>query len=227
MSDPVLLSRGLVRTFRENGEELRILSGVDFELGQGEVVAILGVSGSGKSTLLSILGTLDRPDAGSLLVAGSDPSRLGDAELSRLRSRTLGFVFQFHHLLPDLDALENVALAARIAGVANGKARERARDLLELSGLGERLSHRPSQLSGGERQRVALARALANSPAAVLADEPTGNLDPANAAALLANLRELSRHYQQAFVVATHDPELAAGADRRLRLVEGRLEELP
>jgi lipoprotein-releasing system ATP-binding protein len=224
MSEPVLSARGISRIFRENGAELRILSGTDLDVAPGEVVAILGVSGSGKSTLLSILGTLDRPDGGSLSVAGTDPSRLGDTELSRLRSRTLGFVFQFHHLLPDLDALENVALAARIAGAPNAAARERARELLERSGLGERLSHRPAQLSGGERQRVALARALANSPAVVLADEPTGNLDPANAGALLANLRDLSRHYGQAFVVATHDPDLAAGADRRLRLVEGRLE---
>lgn len=227
MSETVLSAVGIEKTFRENGQELRILDGADLEVRKGEVVAILGVSGSGKSTFLSVLGTLDKPDAGTLRIAGQDPSSLNDTALSRLRSRTLGFVFQFHHLLPDLDALENVALPARIAGLSNIEARRRAEDLLERSGLGERANHRPAQLSGGERQRVALARALANSPAVVLADEPTGNLDPANAQRLLANLRDLSTRYDQAFVLATHDPQLAAGADRRLMIVEGRLEPLP
>jgi len=227
MSEIVLSARGLDKTFHENGESLRILQGVDLDVVQGEVVAILGVSGSGKSTLLAILGTLDRPDAGTVSVMGQDPSRMGDTELSRLRARNMGFMFQFHHLLPDLDALENVALAARIAGEPMSRARERAAELLSHCGLAERMNHRPAQLSGGERQRVALSRALANSPAVVLADEPSGNLDPANAAALLANLRDLSRHYRQAFVMATHDPDLAAGADRRLRLLDGHLEAVP
>lgn len=227
MSETVLSARGLDKTFHENGESLRILKGVDLDVVQGEVVAVLGVSGSGKSTLLAILGTLDRPDAGTVSVMGQDPSRMGDTELSRLRARNMGFMFQFHHLLPDLDALENVALAARIAGESQSQARDRAAELLSHCGLAERMKHRPAQLSGGERQRVALSRALANSPAVVLADEPSGNLDPANAAALLANLRDLSRHYRQAFVVATHDPDLAAGADRRLRLLDGHLESVP
>lgn len=227
MSEPVVLSAsGVGKVFHENGQELRILNDVSLDVSRGEVVAIVGVSGSGKSTLLAILGTLDRPDAGSIRIAGEDPSRLDDTALSRLRSRTLGFVFQFHHLLPDLDAQENVALAARIAGLSRTEAGERAARLLEQSGLADRMRHRPAQLSGGERQRVALARALANSPAVVLADEPTGNLDPANAQALLTNLRNLSKLHRQAFVVATHDPSLAAGADRRLRIVDGRLEEI-
>ena len=189
-----------------------------------QVATLLGRSGSGKSTLLAILGTLDRPDSGFIRISGQDPSAMDDGTLSRLRSRTLGFVFQFHHLLPDLDARENVALAGRIAGMSRNQARERAAELLEQSGLSDRMGHRPAQLSGGERQRVALARALANSPAVVLADEPTGNLDPANAQALLANLRNLSALHSQAFVVATHDPNLAAGADRRMRIVDGHLE---
>ena len=227
MSDQSVLSAtGVGKAFHENGQDLRILHDVSLSVSRGEVVAIVGVSGSGKSTLLAILGTLDRSDTGSIRIAGEDPSVLDDAALSRLRSRTLGFVFQFHHLLPDLDALENVALAARIAGMSLSNARERAAQLLEQSGLSDRIRHRPAQLSGGERQRVALARALANSPAVVLADEPTGNLDPANAAALLTNLRNLSQLHRQAFVVATHDPNLAAGADRRLKIEDGRLVEI-
>jgi lipoprotein-releasing system ATP-binding protein len=224
MSELVLSASGLSKVFHESGQELRILRDVSLEISRGEVVAIVGVSGSGKSTLLAVLGTLDRPDSGFIRISGQDPSAMDDATLSRLRSRTLGFVFQFHHLLPDLDARENVALAGRIAGMSRIQARERAAQLLEQSGLSDRMGHRPAQLSGGERQRVALARALANSPAVVLADEPTGNLDPANAHALLTNLRNLSALHSQAFVVATHDPNLAAGADRRLRIVDGHLE---
>ena len=227
MSDPVLSARGIRKTFRENGQELSILDGVDLDVAPGEVVAVVGVSGSGKSTMLSILGTLDRPDSGSLLIGGERTDSLGDSALSRLRSRTLGFVFQFHHLLPDLDALENVALPARIAGVSDAESRDRARELLEASGLGERLHHRPGQLSGGERQRAALARALANRPRLVLADEPTGNLDPANALKLLESLQELSSRFGQAFLIATHDPDLAGSAHRRMRLAQGLLAETP
>jgi len=227
MSDLAISARGIVKTFHENGQNLSILGGVDLDVAPGEVVAILGVSGSGKSTLLSILGTLDKPDSGTLSIAGEDPSTMNDTALSRLRSRTLGFMFQFHHLLPDLDALENVALAARIAGLPNRDATERARELLTAAGLGERLHHRPGQLSGGERQRAVLARALANHPNVVLADEPTGNLDPVNARRLLDTLQDLSKRFSQAFVLATHDPELAQGAHRRFRLVEGHLSELP
>lgn len=227
MSEPVLSARSIRKTFRENGQELSILAGVDLDLLPGEVAAVVGVSGSGKSTMLSILGTLDRPDSGTLSIDGQSTASLGDSALSRLRSRTLGFVFQFHHLLPDLDALENVALPARIAGVSDAEARERARELLSAAGLGERLHHRPGQLSGGERQRAALARALANKPRLVLADEPSGNLDPANAAKLLETLQELSSRFSQAFLIATHDPDLARAAHRRLRLADGVLAEIP
>lgn len=227
MSDSIVVSaQGLSKIYRENGQELRILDDLDLEVPAGEVVAILGVSGSGKSTLLSILGTLDRPDAGRVRIAGTDPFVLRDGALSGLRARSLGFMFQFHHLLPDLDALENVALAARISGIPRKEAFDRARELLSDAGLGERLTHRPGQLSGGERQRVALARALANRPAVVLADEPTGNLDPANGRRLLDNLRDLSEKHRQAFLIATHDPALAEGAHRRLRLDGGRLEDV-
>jgi lipoprotein-releasing system ATP-binding protein len=223
MSEFVLSARGIARTFRESGQELPILQGVDLDISRGETVAILGVSGSGKSTLLSILGTLDRADAGTLSIAGQDPSTLGDHRLSRLRAETLGFVFQFHHLLPDLDARENVALAARIGGAGRKEALERADELLEAAGLADRGLHRPGTLSGGERQRVALARALANRPALVLADEPTGNLDPHNAAKLMELLSDLASRFGQAFLVATHDTRLADAASRRFRLEEGRM----
>lgn len=223
MSESVLQARGITRSFTEYDDVLSILRGVDLDVHQGETVAVLGVSGSGKSTLLSILGTLDRPDAGTLVLAGQDALALNDVRLSRLRSTHLGFVFQFHHLLPDLDARENVALAARIGGAGVRESLERADELLEISGLADRAHHRPGTLSGGERQRVALARALANRPALVLADEPTGNLDPANAHKLMDLLTELAERYGQAFLVATHDERLAASASRRLRLEDGRM----
>jgi len=223
MSETVLQARGIVRRFRESGQELSILRGVDLDIVRGETVAILGVSGSGKSTLLSILGTLDRADEGSLILAGQDPSTLDDRKLSRLRATHLGFVFQFHHLLPDLDARQNVALAARIGGVSAREALERADELLEAAGLSDRATHQPGMLSGGERQRVALARALANKPALVLADEPTGNLDPANAYKLMELLRDLASRFGQAFLVATHDERLAEAATRRLRLEDGKM----
>lgn len=223
MSELVLQARGIVRHFLEYDDDLHILRGVDLDVRQGETVAIMGVSGSGKSTLLSILGTLDRPDEGTMLLAGRNPLELDDARLSRLRATELGFVFQFHHLIPDLDARENIALAARIGGVGRREAYERADELLEISGLADRARHRPATLSGGERQRVALARALANHPALVLADEPTGNLDPANAQKLMELLTELAARYGQAFVVVTHDERFAQAASRRLRLEDGRV----
>lgn len=223
MSEIVLQARGIVRRFRDYDQDLSILRGVDLDVRRGETVAVLGVSGSGKSTLLSILGTLDRADEGTLSLAGQDPSTLDDRKLSRLRARHLGFVFQFHHLLPDLDARENVALAARIGGAHSREAFERADELLEFSGLADRARHRPATLSGGERQRVALARALANRPDIVLADEPTGNLDPANAHRLMDLLSGLAERFGQAFLVATHDERLAQSASRRLRLEDGRM----
>lgn len=227
MSEIVLQARGIVRRYRESGQELSILRGVDIDVRRGETVAVLGISGSGKSTLLSILGTLDRPDEGTVLITGQDPSTLDDRRLSRLRAESLGFVFQFHHLLPDLDARENVALAARIAGEPARVALERADELLEAAGLADRATHRPGMLSGGERQRVSLARALANRPALVLADEPTGNLDPANAEKLMVLLGDLAARFGQAFLVATHDERLAESATRRLRLEGGAMVEGP
>ena len=223
MSEIVLQARGIVRRFRDYDQDLSILRGVDLDVRRGETVAVLGVSGSGKSTLLSILGTLDRADEGTVSLAGQDPSALDDRRLSRLRARHLGFVFQFHHLLPDLDARGNVALAARIGGASAREALERADELLEFSGLADRALHRPATLSGGERQRVALARALANRPDIVLADEPTGNLDPANAHRLMDLLSGLAERFGQAFLVATHDERLAQSASRRLRLEDGRM----
>jgi lipoprotein-releasing system ATP-binding protein len=223
-SNPVLEAVGLTKTFRETGQELSILAGADLSVLPGEVVAVLGVSGAGKSTLLQILGTLDRPDAGSLRIGGTDALSLGDRALSALRARHLGFVFQFHHLMPDFSAAENVAFPLLIAGSSRRQALERAGELLEEVGLSERAGHFPAELSGGERQRVALARALCAGPDVVLADEPTGNLDPASSARLYYQLRALAVHRGQAFVIATHDMELAGRADRRLRLVGGVLE---
>jgi len=219
----VLEASALTKNFRETGQELSILRGVDLTVMPGEVVALLGVSGSGKSTLLQILGTLDRPDSGMLHIGGQDTLSLGDEGLSRLRSQHLGFVFQFHHLLPDFSAQENVAFPWFIAGKSRKEANERARELLAEVGLAERMTHRPNELSGGERQRVALARALSNAPSVVLADEPTGNLDPASAERMYDLLAELAGKRGQAFVIATHDMELASRAHRRLRMWDGVL----
>lgn len=227
MSEIVLRARGIVRRYVESGQELSILRGVDIDVRRGETVAVLGISGSGKSTLLSILGTLDRPDEGVIEISGQDPSTLDDRRLSKLRATSLGFVFQFHHLLPDLDARENIALAARIGGATERVAFERADELLEAAGLSDRALHRPGMLSGGERQRVSLARALANRPALVLADEPTGNLDPSNAEKLMLLLEDLAAKFGQAFLVATHDERLAQSATRRLRLADGAMVEGP
>ncbi len=219
----VLEASSLTKNFRETGQELSILKGVDLTVVPGEVVALLGVSGSGKSTLLQILGTLDRPDSGTLRIGGEDALSMGDEALSRLRSRHLGFVFQFHHLLPDFSAQENVAFPWFIAGKSRKDANERARELLAEVGLAERMTHRPNELSGGERQRVALARALCNAPSVVLADEPTGNLDPASAERMYDLLAQLADKRGQAFVIATHDMELASRAHRRLRMWDGVL----
>lgn len=224
MTQTVLEAKDIRKTFRETGEELEILRGTELSVRAGEVVALLGVSGSGKSTFLQILGTLDRPDSGSLTIGGQDALNLSDADLSRLRNRHLGFVFQFHHLLPDFAAWENVAFPLQIEGKSRKAARERARELLAEVGLQERMEHRPNELSGGERQRVALARALCMSPSVVLADEPTGNLDPASALRMYELLESLARRLGQAFIIATHDMEMAARSHRRLRLSEGVLE---
>ena len=202
-----------------------MLRGVDLDVSRGTILAILGTSGSGKSTLLNILGTLDRADAGTLDLAGARLDPLDERALAGIRSRRLGFVFQFHHLLPEFDACENVMMPLRIAGVGDAEARVRAREALAQVGLRDRWEHRPAQLSGGEAQRVAVARALVPRPELVLADEPSGNLDPAAAAALHDVLAALAREKHQTFVVVTHNDRLAAVADRVLRLESGRLHE--
>lgn len=216
---------GLEKSFEKGGNRVDVLRGVDIALAPGDRVAIVGQSGSGKSTFLHILGTLDRPTAGRIAFGGRDVFQRSDAALDALRNREIGFVFQFHHLLPDHDALHNVMLPAIIGGVPVEQARARARGLLERVGLGHRLTHRPGELSGGEQQRVAIARALVRGPSLVLADEPTGNLDPATAGQVFDMLVELNADSGATMVVVTHSMELAARFPRTLQVIDGRLEE--
>ena len=221
--EPLITARGLTKSYRTPAGEVSVLCGVDHDVGAGEMVAVVGASGVGKSTLLHVLGTLDRPDGGSLTVAGEDVLALGEARRCEFRNRTLGFVFQFHHLLPEFSALENVSMPLLIARRPDEEARARARALLEEVGLGTRVDHRPGALSGGEQQRVAVARALAGSPLALLADEPTGDLDRATGRRLHETLRTLVRARGLTVVVVTHNDELAGGCDRVMRLEAGRL----
>lgn len=200
-----------------------MLKGVDLHVKPGEVVSIVGKSGAGKSTLLHILGTLDRPDEGSLLINGEDVFSKGDKKLAAFRNREVGFVFQFHHLLPEFDALENVYFPALIAGKGVGEVKPRALELLDYLGLSERLHHKPTELSGGEQQRVAVARALMNEPAIVFADEPSGNLDSTSSRELHQLLFKLRDDFQQSFIIVTHNEDLATMSDRRLEMVDGRL----
>lgn len=222
--DAVIACQGIVKSYREESTTTNVLSDISFTVNAGEQVAILGSSGSGKSTLLHILGGLDTPDKGEVRVKGQPLHTLSSKALAALRNRDIGFIYQFHHLLPEFTALENVAMPLLINGTTNSQAKAEASRRLEQVGLSHRLEHKPAALSGGERQRVAIARALVNNPAIVLADEPTGNLDHRTGEQVYALLRELSEKQGTSFIVVTHDRSLAAQMDRTLTILDGKLQ---
>jgi lipoprotein-releasing system ATP-binding protein len=224
VADPLIKARSLVKGYRTAAGYVSVLEGVDVDVAEGEMLAITGASGVGKSTLLHVLGTLDRPDSGSVMVAGQDVFQIPERRLREFRNRTMGFVFQFHHLLPEFTALENVMMPLLIARASEAEAKGRAALLLAEVGLAARTHHRPGMLSGGEQQRVAVARALAQSPRVVLADEPTGNLDRHTGERLHDLLRQLNRERGITLVLVTHNEQTAAACDRTLRLDGGRLE---
>ncbi|MBT6825864.1 MAG: ABC transporter ATP-binding protein [Rhodospirillales bacterium] len=222
-NDIVFSLQGVKRTFRQGRTKLEVLRSVDLSVRAGEMVALVGPSGSGKSTLLHIAGLLEQPDAGRVVVCGEECATMNDDERTRIRREYLGFVYQHHHLLPEFSALENIIVPQMITGLKKSEARTRAAKLLKLMGLSERAKHRPARLSGGEQQRVAMARALANAPRVLLADEPTGNLDPDTSGEVFALLVKIAKSAGLACVIATHNPELARSMDRILRLEHGTL----
>ncbi len=218
----IIKTTGLTKEYQvSKTEKLKVLKGIDTEIFEGEVVTIVGPSGAGKSTLLHIMGTLDKPSEGSVIFDGEDVFRLSSNDLARFRNTRIGFVFQFHHLLPEFSAIENVCLAAMIAGKSMKQAEPKAKELLTEVGLGSRLEHKPSELSGGEAQRVAIARALINSPKVILADEPTGNLDTKNSDEVMHLIFDLRRKYNQTFVIVTHNEKFAEMTDRTLKMIDG------
>jgi lipoprotein-releasing system ATP-binding protein len=227
MSKPVLSVRGVTRTYETASGGLTVLKGVDLDVMPGEVVGLIGPSGSGKSSLLHAAGLLERPTSGEIRIDGVDVGGLDERARTHIRLASIGFVYQFHHLLAEFDARDNVALPLRIAGVGTAQARERASEVLTALGLGERLTHQPAQMSGGEQQRVAVARALANRPRLLLADEPTGNLDPATSQTVFEALHRLVKDTGVAALIATHNMELAGHMDRVFALKDGHLEERP
>jgi lipoprotein-releasing system ATP-binding protein len=227
MPEPLIVAEGIVKGYRTAAGYVSVLDSLSLRVGAGEMLAVVGASGVGKSTLLHVLGTLDRPESGTVAVEGEDVFRLSEPRLRAFRNRTLGFVFQFHHLLPEFTALENVMMPLLIARRPEAEARDRARAMLAELGLQDRLDHRPGALSGGEQQRVAVARALVPQPRALLADEPTGNLDQETGDVMHGLLRRLNRERGITVVVVTHNERLARACDRTLRLAGGRLQEIP